>query len=82
MEAAANRIAAEKTEAATVTFSDYVDIFLPWKTKGFSKTKHVAQWGMSLRKYAAPLANKPLVEISRQDIWQVLTQPRFRTHSQ
>ncbi|WP_170343491.1 tyrosine-type recombinase/integrase [Ruegeria arenilitoris] len=74
-QAAAMRVAAIEAEAATVTFSDYVDVFLPWKTKGFSNPKHVAQWGMSLRKYAAPLADKPLVEITRQDIWQVLTQP-------
>lgn len=75
IEAAAMRVAAKEAEAATVTFSDYVEVFLPWKTKGFSNPKHVAQWGMSLRKYAAPLANKPLVEITRQDIWEVLTQP-------
>ncbi|WP_171127119.1 MULTISPECIES: integrase arm-type DNA-binding domain-containing protein [unclassified Ruegeria] len=74
-EAEATRVASQAAEAAMVTFSDYVEIFLPWKTKGFSNPKHVAQWGMSLRKYAAPLANKPLVGITRQDIWDVLTQP-------
>ena len=74
-EAVAMRAAAKENKAATVTFSEYVEVFLPWKTKGFSNPKHIAQWGMSLRKYAAPLADKPLVGIVRQDILEVLTQP-------
>lgn len=63
---------ASKVSAAQTTFADYVEIFLPWKTAGFSNPKHIAQWGMSLRDYAAPLGPKPLPEITRHDILDVL----------
>ena len=76
--AEAARAAAEKETAAKVTFADYVETFLPWKTKDFSNPKHVAQWGMSLRKYAAPLGPKPLPEITRHDILEIL-QPMWDT---
>ncbi|MBT2132500.1 tyrosine-type recombinase/integrase [Aliiroseovarius lamellibrachiae] len=64
--------------ASQITFADYVDTFLPWKTQNFSNPKHIAQWGMSLRKYAAPLAAKPLADITRQDILELL-KPMWET---
>lgn len=49
--------------------------FLPWKTQNFSNPKHIAHWGMSLRTFTAPLAQKPLDQIGREDIlalWELM----------
>ena len=66
----AKRLAVER--AAQVTYADYLETFLPWATKGLSNPKHIAQWEMTLTKYAASLGQKSLANITRQDILAVL----------
>lgn len=57
---------------AVPTFGTFADTLTADMASGFSNEKHRKQWKMSLTKYAAPLRDKPLNEITTEDVLGVL----------
>lgn len=58
---------------AGLTFEQAVDLYLAAKLDGFRNAKHKSQWRSTLDTYARPiLGQKPVAEISRQDVLKVL----------
>ncbi|MHA6731090.1 tyrosine-type recombinase/integrase [Devosia sp. A369] len=54
------------------TFSDVMDDVLAVKMASFRNEKHRDQWAMTLRTYAKPLHNKPVADITRDDVVETL----------
>jgi integrase len=62
-----------KGEEAYVTlFGEFADEFVESQTKNFHNDKHIAQWKMTLSKYAKPLRRKSIDDISTDDILAIL----------
>ncbi len=55
------------------TFRDAMEATIAVKLATFRNDKHKAQWRMTLDRYAAPLHDKPVAEITRDDVMSVLT---------
>lgn len=73
LQANVDPITAKKTALAAVpTFGDMADDFIEAMKPQFRNAKHVAQWTMTLTKYAAPLRKKPINEITTLDVLDVL----------
>ena len=68
--------AAQLTQAATVkamTFGRYADEhFLPFAIPGFTNNAHIQQWKATFKTHAKRMRNKPLAEITREDVLGVL----------
>lgn len=69
----AKRRQEEAARAAPQTFGQFCDEWLDENLSGFSNPKHRAQWRMTLTKYAAPLRDIPLNEVTTQDDKHALT---------
>lgn len=54
------------------TFADVMDDVLTVKQASFKNDKHKAQWVMTLTKYAVDLHKKPIADITRDDVVEVL----------
>jgi integrase len=71
-----NPIEARKAEAAArqsaITFGTFADSLVADISQEFRNAKHVAQWKMTLAKYAAPIRDKNIAEITTDDILGVL----------
>lgn len=63
----------EEIPIAGRTFGDAADDYLTAHEKSWRNAKHVAQWKMTLREYAAPIRNKGVAEISTEDVLAVLS---------
>lgn len=54
------------------TFSEVMEDVLAVKDASHKNEKHRAQWRMTLDKYAAPLHDKPIADITRNDVVETL----------
>ncbi|MBY2913959.1 integrase arm-type DNA-binding domain-containing protein [Rhizobium leguminosarum] len=73
LQAGVDPIEAKRTAPAAVpTFGQEADDFIEAMKPQFRNAKHIAQWEMTLREYAAPLRPKPVNEIATADILEVL----------
>lgn len=75
-EAALEARAIAEVEANAASFATYADKFVDWKIEAakFSNPKHIYQWRQTFAHYASSLREKPLADITREDILSVLTQ--------
>lgn len=71
----------EQASSATVTFGAFADQLVDGIARGFRNAKHVAQWRMTLAKYAAPLRAKPIDQVGTDDVLAVLA-PLWTTKSE
>lgn len=72
-EAEAAKREAEAAKAEVMTFGRYADeVFLPSVLPNFSNPAHVQQWQATFAKHAAPLRDRPLAKITRDDVLEVL----------
>jgi len=60
------------------TFGEFSDQFVDEQVTAFRNAKHIAQWRMTLREYAAPIRQKQVDAITTEDILGIL-QPMWRT---
>ncbi len=67
--------------SAVPNFGDEADAYIEAMKPQFRNSKHVGQWEMTLREYAAPLRPKPVNEITTADILAVL-KPIWLTKSE
>lgn len=66
-------IAAKKAEAPkVVTFGDAADAFIEAMKPGFKNAKHIAQWEMTLKDYAATLRPLPVDQVDTEAVLKVL----------
>lgn len=64
---------AERKKATTApTFKKYAHDFIAKEAKNFRNAKHIAQWKMTIDRYAKPLHDKPLDEIATADVMEAL----------
>jgi integrase len=70
-----DRDRAQRLEAASrsKTFGDVADELIASRSPGWRNDKHRAQWGMTLKTYAAPLRDKAPAEITTEDVVAVLS---------
>lgn len=54
------------------TFGDCADAYVEAMQPSWRNAKHAAQWKMTLTKYAAPIRDRQVGEISTQDVLEVL----------
>lgn len=54
------------------SFGDFADAYVEAMAPSWRNPKHVAQWKMTLTKYAQPLRHRPVDEISTHEILKVL----------
>src|SRR5690606_12592386 len=71
-EAIRQRLARGEELDSKKTFLDIMDDVLDVKQASFRNEKHKAQWSMTLTKYAEPLHKKPITDITRDDVLEVL----------
>jgi len=71
-----NPVAVRRAELAarnaTATFGNFADELVKGFSHGFRNDKHKAQWGMTLTRYAAPLRDMRLADITTADVLAVL----------
>lgn len=65
-------LAIDETKQVVPTFKDGMEHFLTAKEQGWKSEKHRAQWRMTLGKYAKPLHNMLLTEITTPDVLRIL----------
>jgi integrase len=53
-------------------FGDFADAYVEAMTPSWRNPKHIAQWKMTLTKYAKPLRHRPINEIATPEILKVL----------
>lgn len=63
---------AERAKNSNQTFGQFADALVDDLAPGFRNAKHLAQWRMTLKTYAAPLRNKRLDDIDTRDVLAVL----------
>lgn len=68
-------------EADQITFGEAADQFVSSMAPGWRNDKHIAQWRMTLTKYAKPLRSLPVAQISVEDVLGVL-KPIWQTKSE
>ncbi len=76
-----NPLEQRKSERAIPTFGEAADALLDDIASGFRNAKHVDQWRMTLKEYAAPLRSKPVDEITTEHVLAVL-KPIWTTKSE
>jgi integrase len=62
-------------------FGAFADAFVDGQAVGFRNAKHIAQWRMTLTKYAAPIRAKRVDEITTEDILAIL-EPIWQTKNE
>jgi len=62
------------------TFGEFADEFVESQTKNFRNDKHIAQWKMTLTKYAKPIRRKQLDEITTDDVLSILKPLWYTKH--
>jgi integrase len=67
-----NPIAVRKAKRAVPTFGTMADAVIEDLSSGWRNPKHVDQWRMTLREYAKPIREKPVNEVTTDDIVAVL----------
>ena len=67
-----NPVAVKSAENRRPTFGQLADQHIAAMAPGWRNAKHRAQWEMTLRKYAKPLRDKPINEITTADVLAVL----------
>lgn len=73
LQAGIDPIAAKNSAPVTVpTFGEEADAFIEAMKPQFRNAKHIAQWEMTLRDYAAPLRPKRVDQITTADVLEVL----------
>jgi integrase len=55
-----------------MSFGEFADELVEAIAPGFKNKKHIAQWRMTLKKYAGPLRSLPLPSITTEHVLQVL----------
>ncbi|PVH30329.1 tyrosine-type recombinase/integrase [Pararhodobacter oceanensis] len=71
----------EQVEANSVSFGHYADhVFLPGKVQEFSSAKQAAQWERTFTEQASALREKPLGDVTREDVLAVLRPIWDTTH--
>lgn len=63
---------ADRPRAEVPAFGVYADALIANIESGFSNTKHIAQWRMTLTKYARPIRDLPLDAITTDHVLKVL----------
>lgn len=63
------------------TFGSFADELVDDLSSQFRNEKHIAQWRMTLKEYAAPLRKRPLDEIGTDDVLRVL-KPIWQTKAE
>jgi len=63
------------------TFIECVNIFLKAKESGWSNDKHRAQWHMTLKKYAKPLHDLPITDVTTPHVLYIL-EPMWLTKNE
>jgi len=53
-------------------FGEFADTLVDDLASGFANAKHIAQWRMTLKEYAAPLRDLPVDKITTDDVFGVL----------
>lgn len=71
-EAIRQRLARGEELSSRKTFADVMDDVLTVKEASFRNEKHKAQWRMTLDAYASGLHRKPIADITRDDVVEVL----------
>ena len=72
---------AEHAKTTNPTFGEFADDFVDAQVASFRNDKHIAQWRMTLTKYAAPIRDKQVSEITTEDILGIL-EPIWLTKSE
>ena len=62
----------QRPKTTVPTFGEAAERFITEMEPQFRNAKHVAQWRMTLTRYAAPLAGKPVDTITTEDVLAVL----------
>jgi len=62
----------QRPKAVVPTFGEAAERFVTEMEPQFRNAKHVAQWRMTLNRYAAALVNKPVDTITTEDVLAVL----------
>ncbi|NOX40408.1 MAG: integrase arm-type DNA-binding domain-containing protein, partial [Alphaproteobacteria bacterium] len=62
-------------------FGAFADAFVEGQAAGFRNAKHIAQWRMTLTKYAAPIRAKRVDEVTTEDILAIL-EPIWQTKNE
>ncbi|WP_223215562.1 tyrosine-type recombinase/integrase [Agrobacterium deltaense] len=82
LQAGVDPIQAKHTTPPLVpTFGDEADDFIAAMKPQFRNAKHIAQWEMTLREYAAPLRQKLITDVTTADVLGVL-KPIWLTKSE
>jgi len=82
LQAGVDPIQAKHTAPPLVpTFGDEADDFIAAMKPQFRNAKHIAQWEMTLREYAAPLRQKLITDVTTADVLGVL-KPIWLTKSE
>ena len=66
------RVGSGGENPAIPMFGDFADQFVADQSVSFRNEKHIAQWRMTLTKYAAPIRQKRLNEITTDDVLFIL----------
>lgn len=66
---------------APLSFGVFADEYVAIQAKSFRNTKHIAQWKMTLTKYAKPIRRKGLDEITTDDVLQII-RPMWQTKAE
>jgi integrase len=72
---------AKQAAKAMPTFGETADQFIESMQSSWSNDKHRAQWGMTLTVYAGPIRDKPVDQITKDDVLSVV-QPIWLTKSE
>lgn len=72
------RLKVQQEQQRAVTFGQFSDQFVAEQVTAFRNEKHIAQWRMTLKEYAAPIRNKQIDAITTEDILGIL-QPKWHT---
>lgn len=76
-----NPLEQKRSERAIPTFGEAADALVDDIASGFRNAKHIEQWRMTLKEYAAPLRSKSVDEITTEHVLSVL-KPIWSTKSE
>lgn len=66
------KIQVQKEDVIIPMFGAFADDFIEAQASSFRNDKHIAQWKMTLTKYAKPIRRKPIDDITTDDILSIL----------
>ncbi len=64
-----------------MTFGEAADALIESMASSWRNEKHKAQWGMTLRVYCEPIRNKPVSDVTTDDVLWVL-KPIWRSKAE